>query len=112
MARARLVVRPLEDRTTPSTLISVGGSQELVFDAARNRLYVTTTGGSVARYDVATNTLLPALAIGTLLNGADITPDNHYLYVAENQRGPTQGYFYKVDLTDPNFQTTLVPYNL
>jgi DNA-binding beta-propeller fold protein YncE len=112
MRRSRLVVLRLEDRTTPSTLISVGGAQDLAFDAARNRLYVTTTNGSVVPYDVAGNTLLPAVAVGTSLNGEDITPDNHYLYVAENQPGPTQGYFYKIDLTDPNFSSTLVPYNL
>jgi hypothetical protein len=112
MRRSRLTVRRLEDRTTPSTLISVGGAQDLVFDATRNRLYVTTTGGSVARYDVASNTVLSPVAAGTSLNGADITPDDHYLYAAENQVGPTQGYFYKIDLTDPSLGTTLVPYNL
>src|SRR5438874_8828860 len=107
MRPIHLSLRRLEDRTTPSTLISVSGPQDLVFDSARNRLYITTTGGSVARYDVASNSLLSSAAVGTWLNGEDITPDNHYLYVAENQRGPTQGYFYKIDLTDPNLQSTL-----
>ena len=108
--RARLAVGRLEDRTTPSTLISVAGARDVVFDAARNRLYVTTNTGSVARYDVGSSSLLSAVAVGTSLNGADITPDGQYLYVAENQRGPTQGYFYKINLAAPTPTSTLVPY--
>ncbi|HEX4588747.1 MAG TPA: hypothetical protein VH120_02380, partial [Gemmataceae bacterium] len=112
MRPTRLTLRRLEDRTTPSTLIPVTGPQDLVFDSARNRLYITTTGGAVVPYDVASGNALSPIAVGTSLNGEDITPDNHYLYVAENQRGPTQGYFYKIDLTDPNFGFTLVAYNI
>src|ERR1700730_10889377 len=77
---ARLSVCQLEDRLTPSMLIPVVNHHDLVFDSVRNLLYITTDDGKVQRYDVANGTLLSPLAVGTTLNGADITPDGKSLY--------------------------------
>lgn len=79
-------------------LIPVSGPRDLVFDATRNLLYVTTSSGLLQRYDPSTQALLTPLSVGSSLNGADITADGNTLYITENQRGPTQGIVHKVDL--------------
>jgi hypothetical protein len=108
--RSLLGLEHLEDRLVPSTLIPVTNHRDLVFDATRNELYITTSAGTVQRYDVASQTLLSPLTVGTSLNGADITPDGSALYVTEGQAGSTQGVIHKVDLTTG--AETDLPYNL
>src|SRR5205085_664125 len=58
--------------------------RDLVFDAGRNLLYITTSSGVVQRWDVASQQLLSAWNVGAFLNGADITPDGNWLYVTES----------------------------
>jgi hypothetical protein len=78
-----------------STLLAIQDSRDLIYDNSRNRLYVTTAGGLIRRFDVASQTLLSPLVVGSSLNGGDITPDGHYLYVTE---GAIAGVVHKVDL--------------
>jgi sugar lactone lactonase YvrE len=54
----------------------------------------------VERYDVGARQLLSRFSVGVNLNGADITPDGQYLYVAESQVGATEGFVRKVNLDD------------
>jgi ribosomal protein L24E/6-phosphogluconolactonase (cycloisomerase 2 family) len=108
--RRRLVLEQLEVRVTPSTLIPVTNRHDLVYDATRNVLYITTTSGQIQRWDVASQTLLSPWTIGTSLNGADITPDNSTLYVTENQTSGSQGVLHKVNLADGT--VTNLTYNL
>ncbi len=108
--RTRLLLENLEARENPSTLIPVPGRRDLVFDGLRDILYMTTANGDVARYDVANQALLSPLHVGSSLNGADITPDDGYLYVTEGVRGPTQGFVHKVNLDDGT--VTDLRYNL
>jgi sugar lactone lactonase YvrE len=89
------VLELLEDRVTPSRLIPVTGARDLVFDNARDLLYITTSAGRVERYDLGSNTLLTPWAVGTSLNGADITPAGDYLYAADTSSSVLR----KVDLT-------------
>jgi hypothetical protein len=84
--------------TTPVTLIPVPTHRDLVFDGTRNLLYITTSGGTVERYDVAAQTLLAPLRVGNTLYGADVTPDGGSLYVAEGQRNVAQEFLRKVSL--------------
>ena len=95
-----LLCEQLESRLVPSTLIPVSNHRDLVFDASRGLLYITTSAGAVQRYNVASQTLLSPLTVGTSLNGADITPDGSALYVTENQlaSNPAQGVLHKVNL--------------
>jgi hypothetical protein len=91
--------------------IPVPDHKDLVFDPTRNVLYITTGHGTVERYDVATQTLLAPFQVGVSLLGADLTPDGRFLYVADAQRGATQGSFHKIDLstgvvTDLNYNQT------
>jgi hypothetical protein len=103
--RAHLRLEQLEDRSTPSVLIPVPNHRDLVFDGARDLLYVTTSAGAVQRYDIQAQQLLTPYNVGVSLNGADITPDGGALYVTENRRGPTQGFVYKVNLADGGVTT-------
>jgi hypothetical protein len=100
----------LEERVTPSVLIPVTDHRDLVFDATRNALYITTSAGTVERWDVGSQALLSAYTVGTSLNGADITPDASALYVAENTASATQGFVHKLNLA--NGSTTDIAYSL
>ncbi|MBD2186167.1 hypothetical protein H6G03_34785 [Planktothrix sp. FACHB-1375] len=101
---------PSNSSPSPSVLIPVSNRRDQVFDPTRNLLYITTSDGKVQRYNVVTKTLLSAFNVGTSLNGADITPDGNFLYVAENQTSGGQGFFRKVNLS--NGAVTNIPYNL
>ncbi len=93
-----------------SVLIPIKDRRDLVFDPTRNLLYITTSDGDLERYNVATQTLLTPYDVGNSLNGGDITPDGSALYVAEGQRGATQGFIRKVNLSTGS--VTNITYNL
>ncbi|MCH8043066.1 MAG: tandem-95 repeat protein [Planctomycetes bacterium] len=80
------------------TLINVPDRRNHVYDPHTDRLYVGTSSGSLLVYNVATNTLLPPIAVGNSLNGMDITPDGSTLYVAEGRPSGSDGVIYKIDL--------------
>lgn len=83
-----------------SVLIPVTDRRDLIFDPQRDLLYITTSDGDLQRYDIDTQTLLNPFNVGNSLNGGDITPDGNALYIAEDQRGATQGFVRKVSLSD------------
>src|SRR6516225_9692324 len=108
--RFGLQVELLEDRITLSALIPVASHRDLVFDATRDLLYITTSAGTIQQYSIPTQTLLSPFTVGTSLNGADISADGSALFVAESQTGATQGVVHEVNLaTDA---VTDLPYNL
>ncbi len=51
------------------------------------------------RYDLKSDSLLPPLAVGTSLTGADITASGNALYVQEGIRNAVEVMTRKVDLT-------------
>src|SRR4051812_34257252 len=80
-------------------LIPNSAAAEAVFDLARNRVYVPTSGGEVLRFDLATKKqLTPWESIGGSLGGADITPDGKYLYVADRTGAAGQGLLHKITI--------------
>jgi sugar lactone lactonase YvrE len=81
-----------------AALIPVTAHRDLVYDPVRNLLYITTSNGRVERYDPVGGTLLAPFAVGNTLNGADITPDSAFLYVAEGQQVGAGGLVRKVNL--------------
>jgi hypothetical protein len=93
----RLLLEQLEDRLTPSTLIPVTNHRDLVFDAGRAQLDITTSGGQVQRW-AAGGPLLSPINVGNSLYGADITPDGTSLYATEGQTNNGQGTVHKVNL--------------
>src|SRR5438132_4137934 len=86
----------LEPRALFSTLIPILDHRDLVFDNTRDLLYVTTSSGTVQRYDPAARQLIAPLTLGGQLNGADITPDGHELIVANE----TAMAFQRIRLAD------------
>jgi hypothetical protein len=96
--------------TAVTSVIAVPGRRDLVYDEVRGLLYITTAAGTIERYDIANQTLLTPLSVGGSLNGGDITPDGSALYVADGQRGITQGWFDKVNLATG--APTHLPYDL
>jgi DNA-binding beta-propeller fold protein YncE len=86
--------------TGPTSLVPIADRRNFVYDRGRGLLYITTDAGTVERYDLATQSLLPPFRVGDSLTGADITPDGSALFVCDSRGGLTQGFFRKVNLTD------------
>jgi hypothetical protein len=96
--RPRLSLEQLEDRLVPSTLIPVANHRDLVFDPMRGMLDITTSSGSVQQFSVNAQQLIPGIGISTSLNGADISPDGNFLYLADPLVSGGQDVLDKLDL--------------
>jgi sugar lactone lactonase YvrE len=93
-----------------TSLLPIPNSKDLIFDNTRNRLYVTTDQGKIERYDLATETLLPPLAVTeTAFNGADITPDGQFLYAPDSAPNLVGSILRKINLDDGT--VTKIPFN-
>jgi hypothetical protein len=95
----------------PVTDIPVANHRDLVYDATRGLLYITTADGNIQRYDVANQALLTPFHVSGALYGADITPDGQYLYVADASAGPTGGFLRKVNLDTGAVTSLAYPQN-
>src|SRR5262249_35451029 len=82
----------------PAPLIPVTNAHALVYDAARGILDITTANGSVAQFNVKTQTLLPPVPIGMNLAGADITSDASALIISDQGGAPGGEVVYRLDL--------------
>ena len=78
-------------------LIPLTTRRDLAFDDTHGLLLITTSAGTVERYDPATRSLLAPLTGGGSYNGADITPDGSAVFVAEGQRSLTQSIVRRID---------------
>ncbi|MBN1589643.1 MAG: hypothetical protein JW888_09020 [Pirellulales bacterium] len=89
----------------PVTFIDAPDSIDMVHDAARNMLYITTTTGDLLRYNIASREFLSPITLGGNLRGIDISPDNNTLAVADLSCDSTQqkNWIHIVDL--PSNQT-------
>ncbi len=70
----------------------------MVFDHQGKYLYLTTDGGLVWPYNLATQQLETPYAVGGSLFGADIAPDDSFLLVADGIRGLRQAGFREINL--------------
>jgi DNA-binding beta-propeller fold protein YncE len=93
-AAAHAVLDTLESRTLLA-YVPIAGINDVVYDSSRNVVYATA-GATIQRYDVAGGQLLTPWTVGGNLLGADITPDNAYLYVADGNNPQIR----KVNLSD------------
>lgn len=79
------------------TLIPAPARVDMVYDSARDIVYITS-GSSVLRYQPGTNSFLPPFELSGSLNGIDLSPDGETLAVADRQRSETMVWIYLVDL--------------
>jgi hypothetical protein len=78
--------------------LDVSRPRDVVFDDARNLLYVSTEAGEIERFDLSTNQFLGSVSVGGSPHGMDITADYSNLYVADTQLSGGNGVVHKVDL--------------
>lgn len=84
-----------------SVLLPFTDATDHVYDADRGILYILTSGGSIERWEVATQTLLGSFdEVATTPSGFDITPDGQFAFVGEGVGGATGGLVWRIDLTN------------
>jgi hypothetical protein len=79
------------------TLIPAPSRVDMVYDSARDTVYITS-GSSVLRYQISSNSFLAPFELGGSLNGIDLSPDGNTLAVADKQRSATDVWIHLVDL--------------
>lgn len=87
-------------------VIRAPGRRDMVHDAKRHRLYITTHGtngtgtdGQVLSYDLAAEQFDPPLITGGAFMGIDLSPDGDQLAVADSTFDDTHNWIYRIDLT-------------
>ncbi len=96
-------------RDTPPAYLRIDDMNDMVFDAARNVLYITTDSGLLQRYDVATDSMLRPWQVGTSLQGADLSVDGGALFVTDVSTIPRTGVLHKVDLNNGHVTDLFYP---
>ncbi len=92
-------IEQLDRRIVPTQLIPLSNHHDIIYNDADHILYVTTQMGTIERYNTDTQTSLTPWTINGALYGADITPDGHWMYVADKtQLSSTQAVIHKVNL--------------
>ncbi|HKQ99742.1 MAG TPA: Ig-like domain-containing protein [Pyrinomonadaceae bacterium] len=79
------------------TLIPAPARVDMVYDSSRDVVYITS-GSSVLRYQIGTNSFLSPFELGGTLSGIDLSPDGNTLVVADRTRSATEVWIHLVDL--------------
>lgn len=79
------------------TFISAPSRFDMVHDSKRDVLYISS-GGSILRYHLGSDTFLTPFQTGGNLGGIDISPDGNTLVVADRRRLETLVWVYVIDL--------------
>ncbi len=82
----------------PTLFIPAAGRVDMVPDPTDQTLYISTTAGTVLRYDLATDAFLSPYTLGGSLEGIDISPDGKTLVVADAAYGSTTNHIDVVNL--------------
>jgi hypothetical protein len=69
----------------------------MVYDSGRDTVYITS-GASVLRYQIGTNSFLTPFTLGGNLAGLDLSPDGNTLVVADRTRDASNIWVHVVDL--------------
>lgn len=91
-----------------NTLIPLRTGRDLVFSYAGNYLYISTSKGSIERYNLSTGHIDRSYNLGGSLNGIDIARDDSFLLVAQNKIAGSQGKVQKLALATGT--VTAIPY--
>ena len=78
--------------------IDISNPRDVVFDDQRNLLYITTSSGTVKRYDLVSRTFLSDINVGGSLHGLDISLDQSHLYITNNVLQGVDAVIHKVNL--------------
>ena len=79
------------------TFVPAPSRVDMVYDSGRDTLYVTS-GASVLRYHLGTNSFLSPFNLGGSLAGLDLSPDGNTLVVADRTRDASNVWVWVVDL--------------
>jgi hypothetical protein len=84
-------------------IIHAPGRRDMVHDAKRHRLYITTHGhtgdGEVLSYDLVAHQFDPPLLTGGAFVGIDLSPDGDQLVVADSLTDASHSWIYLIELT-------------
>jgi len=97
IAAVTLTVLAPRPAQAAGTLISAPARVDMVHDAARDILYITS-GSSVLRYQLSTNTFLTPYTLSGNLLGLDLAPDGNTLIVADSTHSSTQLWVHVINL--------------
>lgn len=88
-------------------VLDVKGSADLVHDAQRELLYVSTNAGEVVRYDLKEHAVIAGLTLGGQLSAMDQSPDGSTLLVAD--LSPGAPCIHVVDLASEQSRKVVLP---
>lgn len=86
------------DAWAQGTVISLTTRRDMVFNHSGTYLYITTSDGWVRPYNLVSRQLEPGYNLGGDLRGADISPDDSFLLVAQGAISDSQGRVQKLNL--------------
>ena len=85
-------------RTAGAAFIPASNRVDMVHDATRNVLYISTVSNGVLRYSFASNSFLTPLPMIGQLRGLAISPDDRWLAAADAMRDGTNAWIHLADL--------------
>lgn len=90
---------PAEDDPPESFLIPAAGRMDMVHDAKRGLVYVSTIRGDLLTYDLSEQRFIKRSRLGSQLMGIDIAPNQDILAIADYAIDGWTGWIHVVDLT-------------
>jgi plastocyanin len=92
----------------PPTLISAPNRVDMVYDAGRDILYITS-GSTVLRYQLASDSFLTPYQLSGHLMGLDLSPDGNTLIVADSSATSTNVWVHVINLTSGQSRQVFFP---
>ena len=103
-----LIVCSMQKVDAAGTFVSAPSRVDMVYDSARDVLYITNAD-SVLRYHLGSNSFLEPFAIpGANLAGIDLSPDGNTLVVADRRRLDPNVWVYVINLSTNNVRQVLM----
>jgi WD40 repeat protein len=94
---------------TPSPTTTLAHRRDMVFDHTGKFLYVGTSDGLLERYDLRTRDIQVVADMGGSLNGIDISPDDSFIFAAQDFAGVAEAAFQRVDLISGQISNVTFP---
>ena len=88
------------------TFIPAANRVDMVHDAKRGVIYISSSDGQVLRYHLASASFLAPISTGGEPSGIDLSPDGNVLAVADRSRSDTQVWVHRVDLDADDPEST------